>query len=251
MLVIPAIDLRDGKCVRLLRGDYEQETVYHQDPVEVARIWERAGARVLHVVDLDGAREGYPVQLDVIGEISAALDIPVQVGGGLRTAGHVGQLLECGVERVVMGTAAVESPEVLDDVIERHGAERIVVGVDARDGLVATHGWLETSSITAAELIARVAESGVQRVVYTDIDRDGTLTSPNFAALRGIAGSGPAIIASGGVASREHLQALAEIPGVEGAIVGRALYTGDIELKPGEWILDSYVDQRRAGSGKA
>lgn len=251
MLVIPAIDLRDGKCVRLLRGDYDHETVYHEDPIEVAQRWAQLGAHVLHVVDLDGAKAGFPAQLETVARIVAAVDIPVQLGGGLRTDEHVAQALAHGVERIVIGTAAVESPSMLDALIAAHGAYRIVVGVDARDGLVATHGWLDTSSMPASDLIADVAIRGVERIVYTDIDRDGTLTSPNFDALREISGLGPAVIASGGVASREHLHQLARIDGVEAAIVGRALYTEDILLREGEWIIEPQAHQHRAESEPA
>lgn len=237
LTVLPAIDLRGGRCVRLLQGDYDRETVFSDDPVAVARGWQQAGARALHVVDLDGAREGLPAQRDVIGAIVAALAIPVQVGGGIRTAAHAAALLESGVRRVVLGTAAVERPELVDELLGRWGSERIVVGVDARNGLVATRGWRETSGVRAEELIGSMRDRGVTRVVYTDIDRDGTLEAPNFEAVARMASLGVALVASGGVARREHLARLATIPGVDEAIVGRALYTGDVVLQGDEWVV--------------
>lgn len=242
MIVIPAIDLRGGKCVRLTQGDYNRETIFDDDPVAVARRWESAGASLLHVVDLEGARDGVPQQRDTIVDIVDALGIPVQVGGGIRSMEHADSLLRAGVNRIVLGTAAVSDPRLVLDLLARHGTDRIVVGVDARDGKVATQGWLETSSVDALDLIARMADAGVQRVVYTDIERDGMLSSPNFEAVREAAGLGVAIIASGGVSRRADIVRLAEIDGVEATIVGRALYTGDVVLEPGEWTFS-------AGSG--
>ena len=237
-LVVPAIDLRGGRCVRLVQGDYARETVFSGDPVEVALGWQAAGARMLHVVDLDGARDGVPAQRDVIGAIVAALTIPVQVGGGVRSFEHGAALFDAGVARVVIGTAAIEQPELVSALLADYGPERVVVGVDARAGLVATRGWTETSDITAEALIEAMREQGVQRVVYTDIDRDGTLVSPNFDAIARVAEMGVAIVASGGVATVEHLRQLATIPGVDEAIVGRALYTGDVVLAGDEWVIE-------------
>lgn len=238
MIVIPAIDLRGGRCVRLTQGDYARETVFDDDPVAVARRWQSAGGTWLHVVDLDGARDGIPQQRDTIAEIVSALDIPVQVGGGIRTRTHAEDLFSIGVARVVLGTAAVSNPQLVTDLIQSAGAERVVVGVDARDGLVATQGWLETSSVRALDLIRRMGANGVQRVVYTDIERDGMLTSPNFDAVAEAASLGIDIIASGGVSNRMDLFRLALIPNVEAAIVGRAIYTGDVVLNGAEWVVD-------------
>jgi phosphoribosylformimino-5-aminoimidazole carboxamide ribotide isomerase len=236
MNVIPAIDLRGGRCVRLMQGDYDRETVYGDDPVCMARRWQDAGATLLHVVDLDGARDGHPVQASIVQTIVAALTIPVQLGGGLRTLDDIAGAFAGGVARVVLGTAALENRNLLVAALARWDAERLVLGLDARDGLVATRGWRETSATRATDLARDFAGVGVRRLVYTDIARDGTLHEPNYAALMEMATvSGCAIIASGGVARREHLMRLAEIPGVEGAIVGRALYTGDVALGPGEW----------------
>lgn len=239
MNVIPSIDLRDGRCVRLLQGDFAHETVYGDDPVAMARRWQEAGAAILHVVDLDGSREGYPAQAAIVAAIAAALTIPVQIGGGLRALDHIEGAFANGLARVVLGTAALENRELLATALERWGPERIVLGVDARDGMVATHAWQATSGTKATDLVRELAPLGLRRVIYTDINRDGTLHEPNYGALREIAAvSGLAVIASGGVARREQLATLAAIPGVEGAILGRALYTGDVVLGPGEWEIE-------------
>ena len=236
MIVIPAIDLRGGRCVRLLQGDFARETVYGDDPVRMALRWQEAGAALLHVVDLDGARAGHPAQAEIVAAIARALTIPVELGGGLRSIAHIAGALDGGVARVVLGTAAIEDRGLLAAALDRWGPERIILGLDARDGLVATRGWIETTAVRATDLARDLATLGLRRIVYTDIGRDGTLHEPNYAALADLAAAGDfAVIASGGVARREHLAALADIPGVEGAIVGRALYTGDVVLGPGEW----------------
>jgi phosphoribosylformimino-5-aminoimidazole carboxamide ribotide isomerase len=236
MLVIPAIDLRGGRCVRLYQGDYDRETVVGDDPVAMARHWQAAGARLLHVVDLDGARAGAPAQLALVRAICAALTIPVQVGGGLRTAADVAATLAAGAARVIIGTAALDDPALVDGLLARHGPERIVLGLDARDGRVASRGWLATSEVDASTLAAAMAARGILTAVYTDIGRDGTLTGPNVAATAALArASGLAVIASGGVTRRTDLAALAATPGIAGAIVGRALYTGDLQLALDEW----------------
>lgn len=241
MEVIPAIDLRGGRCVRLLQGDYERETVFDDDPLAVAQRWQQSGARRIHVVDLDGARDGVAGQRVVIGAIARAVDVPVQVGGGVRRVEDAAELLEAGVQRVIVGTAAVKEPDLVTRLIERFGAAAIVVGIDARNGLVATDGWRETSATSALDLIREMQARGVERIVYTDIERDGTLTSPNFAATAEVAAGGPRVIASGGVARRSDLDRLAGIQGVEGVIVGRALYTGDVVLGAQEWEWSSSV----------
>jgi len=235
MDVIPAIDIRGGRCVRLVQGDYERETVFADDPAEAARRWRDAGAKRLHVVDLDGAREGRPVNAAAVQGVMAAVDVPVQLGGGLRDLETVRRYLEAGVERVVLGTAAVKDMGLLTVALELFPG-RIAVGVDARDGTVVTEGWLEASGISAAELVRRLAALGVPHVIYTDTLRDGTLTEPNFAALEALlagvraSGGDTRVIYSGGVSSLDHIRRLAET-GVEGVIVGRALYTGDIDLR--------------------
>lgn len=247
MLVLPAIDLRGGLCVRLYQGDYNQETVFSDDPISVARGWQAAGAKMLHVVDLDGARDGLPVQRETIRDIVAALDIPVQVGGGIRSRDHALALLKDGVARIVLGTAAIEHPELVAELLAEAGPDRIVVGVDARDGMVATRGWVTTSSVAAETLVSEMIERGVRRVVYTDISRDGTLDAPNIDATARIAALGVGVIASGGVSRREHLTALAATPGIEAAIVGRALYTDHLQLASDEWV----VEPGQSGSGGA
>ena len=230
MEVIPAIDIRGGRCVRLVQGDYDRETVFADDPAEAARRWRDAGAKRLHVVDLDGAREGRAVNADSVWSILAAVDVPVQLGGGLRDLETIGGYLEAGVERVVLGTAAVKDQALLASALARFPG-RIVVGVDARDGIVVTEGWRDASGITASELVGQLVGLGVPRVIYTDTLRDGTLTEPNFDALETLLSDRQhlRIIYSGGVSRIDHLRRLAAT-GVEGAIVGRALYTGDVDL---------------------
>lgn len=230
MELIPAIDIKDGKCVRLFQGDFSRLTVFDEDPLAAAQRWVDAGARRLHLVDLDGALAGHPVNTDAIVTIVRAVPVPVQLGGGLRTEVAVQAALALGVERVILGTAAVREPALIGRLAARH-PEAIVVGVDARNGRVATEGWTEATTVYAVELVEQMAELGVKRVIYTDISRDGTLTEPNFAAtIALVRNGGPAIIASGGLSSVEHLLRLKD-GGVEGAIVGSALYTGKLDLR--------------------
>ena len=230
MEVIPAIDLRGGRCVRLHQGDFRRETVFSDDPLSMALRWQEEGGPRLHVVDLDGAATGVPRHLDIIAEIVAALSIPVQVGGGIRTAGTARAWLEAGVDRVVIGTAAVRDPRMVEEVCRSHGSERVVVSVDARDGMVALQGWTESSGVSVLELSRSMADLGVERLLYTDIARDGMLSGPDVdtnAAL--VRDTGMAILASGGVSSLEDVRQLAAT-GVEGVIVGRALYAGTLSL---------------------
>ncbi|MBM3157772.1 MAG: 1-(5-phosphoribosyl)-5-[(5-phosphoribosylamino)methylideneamino]imidazole-4-carboxamide isomerase [Chloroflexi bacterium] len=230
MEVIPAIDLRNGKCVRLYQGDYGKETVFSDNPVSMALRWQSEGAQRLHLIDLDGAAEGKPCNLDAIEKIIAAVKIPVQVGGGIRTMKTIEQLLSIGVGRTILGTVAVEKPELVKKACKKYG-EQIIVSIDAKDRRVATRGWLEKSQVTASELATRMIALGVRRLIYTDISRDGTLTSPNFAAVKELlAQVNVPVIAAGGISSIEHLTMLSEL-GAEGAIVGKAIYTGDIKLK--------------------
>ena len=228
--VIPVIDLRGGRCVRLYQGDFAKETVFSNDPVGVARRWEAAGAPRIHVVDLDGAASGRPVSTSIVEAIAAAVSIPIQAGGGLRTIEAIELLLARGVQRVVLGTSAAEDPSLVGEAAQRFG-EAIVVGVDARDGLVATHGWVKAQAISAVDLIKRMEALDVRRFVYTDIARDGALTGPPVESIVDLLKStGAAIIASGGVSSLADLEQLAGL-GIEGAIVGRAVYTGDVDLR--------------------
>lgn len=233
MEVIPAIDLLDGKCVRLYQGDYNQASVFSDNPVEVAAQWAAEGATRLHVVDLDGAKAGQSVNLSVIKAIAAAISIPVQVGGGLRDRTGVSRLLKTGVKQAILGTIAVEQPELVTELCQEFPGQ-IIVGIDARNGQVATRGWLETSTVTATDLAQRMAQQGVAAIIYTDIQRDGTLSGPNMTALRELAESiAIPVIASGGVSSLTDLLSLLSLEpvGVTGAIVGRAIYTGDVSLK--------------------
>ncbi|MEN9518093.1 MAG: phosphoribosylformimino-5-aminoimidazole carboxamide ribotide isomerase [Cyanobacteriota bacterium] len=233
MQVIPAIDLLDGKCVRLYQGDYNQASVFNDNPVEVALQWAAEGATLLHVVDLDGAKAGKSVNLSVIEAIATAINIPVQVGGGLRDREGVARLLETGVQRAILGTVAVEKPELVTQLCQEF-PNQIVVGIDARNGMVATRGWLETSEVAATDLAQRMAQQGVSAIIYTDIHRDGTLSGPNMDALRELAQAIEIpVIASGGVSSLTDLLSLLSLEaiGVTGVIVGRAIYTGDLSLK--------------------
>ena len=230
MEVIPAIDLKDGHCVRLFQGDFDQETVFSDDPLATALAWEAQGGHRLHVVDLDGAIQGKPVHLTIIASIVNSLSIPVQVGGGIRDLAAAEAWLGAGVDRVVIGTAAVRDPDMVREVCHRHGNERVVVSVDAKDGLVALQGWKEASTTTVFELAEQMASIGVVRLLYTDIARDGALTGPDFKINERLVNeTGLAIQASGGVASVEHVQRLVST-GVEGVIVGRAIYTGAVNL---------------------
>jgi phosphoribosylformimino-5-aminoimidazole carboxamide ribotide isomerase len=226
VILYPAIDIRGGKAVRLLQGDYERETTYDADPVDAARRWAEEGAEFLHVVDLDGAKAGAPQNLDHVGRIAAAVDCPIQVGGGLRDPESVAAVLEVGVERVVIGTAALRDPEFLDAALSAHG-ERVVVSVDTRGGKVSLSGWTETSNVDAPAAVADLSARGVQRFLCTAIEVDGTMEGPAVEQLNEIAAATPGqVIASGGVGNLSHLEQLAAeaAPNIEGAIVGRALY---------------------------
>jgi phosphoribosylformimino-5-aminoimidazole carboxamide ribotide isomerase len=229
MIILPAIDIKDGQCVRLFQGDYAQVTTYDSDPVQVALRWQDAGSSWLHLVDLDGAKAGYPVNAELIKRIRAATTLHIEVGGGIRTLDHVEQMLDLGVDRVILGTVAITDRALLQEALARW-QERIVVGLDARDGYVAITGWLETSQVKAVDLAAELSALGVQRFVYTDIARDGALTGPNLKALTEMQQAvTSALVASGGVSSLADLQALAQ-SGVEGTIVGKAIYTGAVDL---------------------
>ena len=233
MDVIPAIDLLDGQCVRLHQGDYDQVTRFGEDPLAQALSWQSQGARRLHLVDLDGARSGQPVNDAVVKAITAALDIPVQLGGGVRSAERAEELLACGLDRVILGTVAVEQPQLVRELAQRHPG-RIVVGLDARDGKVATRGWLEESALDATAVAASFADCPLAALICTDIATDGTLAGPNLAFLRAMAAASPLpVIASGGIGCLEDLLALLPLEGlgVSGVIVGRALYDGRVDLR--------------------
>ncbi|MEO0408279.1 MAG: 1-(5-phosphoribosyl)-5-[(5-phosphoribosylamino)methylideneamino]imidazole-4-carboxamide isomerase [Cyanobacteria bacterium P01_A01_bin.135] len=233
MDVIPAIDLLDNRCVRLYQGDYQQSEVFSEDPLAVAQQWAEQGATRIHLVDLDGAKTGEPTNHATIEAIAAQVGVPVQVGGGIRSQATAESLLSRGIDRIILGTVAVENPDLVKQLCQRYPG-RIAVGIDARNGKVATRGWIETSTVDAIELAQQMASCGAATLIYTDIHRDGTLQGPNKEALRAIAEAvSVPIIASGGISSvRDLLGLLAlEATGVSGAIVGRALYSGDLNLK--------------------
>lgn len=216
--------------MRLYQGDYARETVFSGDPAGMALHWQSLGALRLHMVDLDGAATGELCHADIVEKVVRTVAIPVQVGGGIRRLETVQQVVDIGVERAILGTAALEDAAFVEQACASFG-ERIVVSVDARGGHVATRGWRQSTGVTAVELVERMTALGVKRFIYTDISRDGTLTGPNFEAIRELVeGTGSPVIAAGGISSAEHLAMLAGL-GVEGAIVGRALYTGDIDLE--------------------
>ncbi len=230
MEVIPSIDLRGGFCVRLYQGDYGNETVFSDDPVQMALHWQSLGAPRLHIVDLDGAATGEIGNLDIINTLARAMLIPTQLGGGIRDIDTIERLLKAGIERIILGTAAVEDQELVREACRKY-RDSIVIGVDTRDGMVAVRGWTEETKISGVQFAKRMAKLGVRRFVYTDIIRDGTLTEPNFTAISEfITEVGLPVISAGGVASIEHLRVLQKI-GCEGAIIGKALYTKDIDLK--------------------
>ena len=232
MIILPAIDLKDGKCVRLRQGKAEDVTVYSDDPVAQARVWLEQGAEQLHVVDLDGAFSGEPRHAEVIGKIVRTLGIPVEVGGGLRTDAQVERLLAEGVARAIIGTRALESVETLK-TLTGHFGERIAVGIDARDGFVQVKGWVETTGTTAVDLAKQVEAAGVKTIIYTDTATDGMLGGPNLSAMEQMCRAVSCdIIASGGVSAPEHVLALKalECPNLYGAIVGKALYDGKTTL---------------------
>lgn len=240
MEIIPAIDLRDGRCVRLVQGERGTETIYSDEPVEMARRWEELGAPRLHVVDLDGAFTGTPQNLDVVRAMVKAVSIPLQLGGGIRSLETVRDILEIGVDRVILGTAAILYPQLVSECC-RNFEERIMVGIDGRDGLVAIEGWEATVEIKVEDLAVKIAGLGVKRVIFTDTRRDGTLRGPNLEATRNMARvSGLKVIASGGVSSLEDLRKLKSLKseGVEGVIMGKALYSGAIQLKEALKIME-------------
>ena len=233
MVIFPAIDIRGGKCVRLFKGDFAQETVFGDKPEEMAAKWQAQGGRFLHLVDLDGALAGKSQNLETIKKILAAVDIPVELGGGIRTMENIDEVLALGVRRVILGSVAVKNPELVKEACRKYG-DRIVVGIDAKDGIVAVDGWGVSGNVDAVELAKKMAEAGVRTIIYTDISRDGTLSGVNVEATARLAReSGINVVASGGVSSIEDIKALLpyEKDGIEGVIVGKSIYTGSLDLK--------------------
>lgn len=230
MIIFPAIDLRGGKCVRLIQGDFDKETIYSDDPQATALKWQSMGAKFIHVVDLDGARAGSPQNLDAIKKILNAVEIPIEVGGGIRTLDDMDKLLSLGVRRVILGSIAVENPALVKEAVQKFG-DKIVVGIDARNGFVAVHGWEKSSNVKSVELAKKIVAVGVKTIIYTDISKDGMLSGVNAEDFTELAKeSGAEIVASGGVKSIEDIRAL-KSAGISGVIVGKAIYTGSLDLK--------------------
>ena len=230
MKLYPAIDMKDGRCVRLQQGRFDQVKIYSDSPAEVAALWESKGASFLHLVDLDGALRGRSVNAECIRQIVQTVQIPTELGGGIRTLNDIEEVLELGVYRAIIGTKAVEDPDMLRQAVERFGAEHIVVGIDAKDGMVAVNGWEEVSQVSAMELALQMKEMGVKTIIYTDISRDGMLFGPNVEATKRLSdATGLDVVASGGVSCMEDLRKIHEA-GIHGAIMGKSLYEGRIDL---------------------
>ena len=230
MILFPAIDIRDGKCVRLIQGDYAQEIIYGDSPTEMALLWEKQGAEYIHIVDLDGAKTGDSANRLAIQEVAKAVSIPIQVGGGIRSMDIIDDHIESGVSRIIIGTAAITNRSFLEQAVAKYG-DKIAVSIDARNGLVATDGWTETSDTKAIDLLKDLEEIGVKTVVYTDILKDGMMQGPNFEELRTVdEASTIDVIASGGVSTKEDIEKLGQM-NLYGAIIGKALYEGALSLE--------------------
>ncbi|MGJ9385142.1 1-(5-phosphoribosyl)-5-[(5-phosphoribosylamino)methylideneamino]imidazole-4-carboxamide isomerase [Salipaludibacillus neizhouensis] len=233
-IIYPAIDIRGGKCVRLLQGDYDQETIYGDSPFSMAKSFQEKGATWIHMVDLDGAKKGEPVNHEVVMKAAKELSAKIQIGGGIRGPKDVEAYLEAGVSRVILGSSAISDPAFVKEMLRKYGGEKIAIGIDARDGFVATHGWLETSKVKAEELGIELANQGAETFIMTDISRDGMMSGPNVEAIANLGkATGKNVIASGGVSSMEDVKQLVarKNEGISGAIIGKALYTGHIPLE--------------------
>ena len=242
MIIFPAIDIRGGKAVRLYKGDFSQETVFG-DPVEMASRWEAAGGQFLHLVDLDGARAGKSINLDVVKKIIEKVNIPVELGGGIRTLENIQQVLAMGVNRVILGSVAAKNPELVKEACIQY-KDRIVVGIDAKDGIVAVDGWEASGNVRAVVLAREMAQAGVERIIYTDISRDGTMEGVNVKSTAELAcDSGVKIIASGGVKSIDDIKALLPYTkdGIEGVIVGKSIYSGTLDLSEAVMVASEGV----------
>jgi phosphoribosylformimino-5-aminoimidazole carboxamide ribotide isomerase len=239
----PAIDILGGSAVRLLQGDYEAKQVYNEDPLAAARVWSEQGARRLHIVDLDGARSGAPVNLAHLRRITDALELPVQYGGGLRSLGAIEEALGAGATRVILGTAALTDPDLLREALAAHGAERVLVSVDVRGGRAATAGWTQASAVGAVGALEQLSAVGVERFVFTDVDRDGMLGGPDLEQVSRVADAvrDGSVVYSGGIGELADLQALARLraPSLEGVIVGKALYEGRFTVAQAEAALSA------------
>lgn len=229
MIIYPAIDIKNGKCVRLVQGRFDDVTVYSENPVETALEWEKIGARYLHVIDLDGAKSGQLRNMDIAAEMAGRIGIPIQMGGGIRTIEAIELALDKGIKRVILGTSAVNDPELVKKTVKKF-QNSIAIAIDARDKMVAVCGWARTSDFTAVEFAKRMEALGAKTIIYTDISRDGTLAGPNVLAMEEMVNAvSVEVIASGGVKSLQDIRDLKET-GVSGIIIGKALYTGDIRL---------------------
>ncbi|MGE5403808.1 MAG: 1-(5-phosphoribosyl)-5-[(5-phosphoribosylamino)methylideneamino]imidazole-4-carboxamide isomerase [Candidatus Saccharibacteria bacterium] len=232
MIIFPAVDIKDGMCVRLVQGRKEDQTVYSKDPAQMARQWQSEGAEWVHVVDLDGAFSGVPKNTEIIKNIASTLSVPFQLGGGIRDIETARSYLSLGVSRIILGTRAQEDPTFVENLVSEFGPEKIIVGIDAKNGFVAVKGWEDTTGTKAIDLAQEMKKIGVVRTIYTDVSRDGLLQGPNHQAIGDMAKqSGLAVIASGGVSTVEDIVRLRAIDGVEGAIMGKALYDGKITLE--------------------
>ncbi|MFR6009646.1 MAG: 1-(5-phosphoribosyl)-5-[(5-phosphoribosylamino)methylideneamino]imidazole-4-carboxamide isomerase [Christensenellales bacterium] len=231
MILLPAIDLKDGKCVRLRKGDFNEKTVYSDEPWEIAKGFEEAGAEIIHLVDLDGALVGHSVNADVIKKITSSVNISCELGGGIRSIEAIEAAVNLGVSRVILGTIAVSDPDFVTKAVEMFGPEKIVVGIDAKEGMVATHGWDTVSNVTSVDLALDIKKRGVRTIIYTDIARDGMLSGPNVEqTLKLKTETGMTVIASGGVSCLDDLIKLNE-SGIDGSIIGKAIYENKIDLK--------------------
>ena len=241
MIVIPAIDIRQGNSVMLKQGKLEDETVHSTDPVFMAKLWKAKGAERIHVIDLDGSFNGTTQNKEIIKKICESVDIPAQVGGGIRDMKRVDEIFKMGASYVILGTVAVYNPEIVRQAVEKYGSKKIIVAVDAKDGKVAIGGWKDVTPVTALDLIEKLKTFGVEEIIYTDIARDGMLTGPDFEGLKKISKSGMRIIVSGGVSTVEDIVKLKEYEkdGVFGAIVGSALYTDNFKLEDAIRTLES------------
>lgn len=233
MMILPAIDIRGGNCVRLTQGDFNQEVIYSSLPEEQALRWQEMGAKFLHIVDLDGAKSGVPMNIFSIKKILDVVEIPIQVGGGIRSMQDIENLLDMGVNRIILGTVAVENPDLVREAAGEFGGENVVVGIDAKDGIVAVHGWGDTGYMQADELAMQIGDFGISTIIYTDISRDGMLSGVDTERFADIARkSGISVIASGGVGSLDDIRELKKVEheGVAGIIIGKALYENKINL---------------------
>ncbi|HHV17823.1 MAG TPA: 1-(5-phosphoribosyl)-5-[(5-phosphoribosylamino)methylideneamino]imidazole-4-carboxamide isomerase [Thermoanaerobacterales bacterium] len=234
MIIYPAIDIRGGKCVRLIQGDFSRETVFLEDPTAAAKKWQNQGAKWIHVVDLDGAKSGIPGNVNVIKKIRETVDVNIQVGGGIRDISTVENYITSGIDRIIFGSSAVKDITLIKHTIEKYGTEKVAVGVDTRENQVAIHGWTKTSGVIIEEMLNQLKTIGVKTVIYTDISKDGMMKGPNISGIEKVLNfDGFSVIASGGISSMADLEQLVqyEVKGLDGAIIGKALYNGILDLR--------------------